>query len=247
MRDLSANIARYMRDRRIADYATITHGAGIAGLDAEACAQAMAEGALLGLYRFDRHKKPDDDAFAVETMRIVENDNAKAAALQRAVERGVDHRRGGVLRARSGERARQRADTDGAGRARRGDGADVGLGCKIFDRADVEEMGMGSFLGVAQGSAQPPQFIMLAYQGGVESKPLGLVGKGITFDTGGISIKPTEGMQEMKGDMSGGGAVIAAMRAIARLKPKINVTALVPATENMPSGTAIKPATCCAR
>jgi leucyl aminopeptidase len=102
-------------------------------------------------------------------------------------------------------------------------------------------MGMGSFLGVAQGSAQPPQLIMLTYHGGGESKPLGLIGKGITFDTGGISIKPNEGMQEMKGDMSGGGAVIAAMMAIARLKPKVNVTALVPATENMPSGTAVKP------
>jgi leucyl aminopeptidase len=100
---------------------------------------------------------------------------------------------------------------------------------------------MGSFLGVARGSAQPPKFIILTYNGGVEGKPVGLLGKGITFDTGGISIKPSDSMLEMKGDMSGGGSVIAAMMAIARLKPRINVTALIPATENMPGGNATKP------
>jgi leucyl aminopeptidase len=102
-------------------------------------------------------------------------------------------------------------------------------------------MGMGSFLGVARGSAQPPKFIVLTYQGAGEAKPIGLVGKGITFDTGGISIKPAAGMEEMKGDMSGGACVIAAMQAIARLKPRVNVTALIPTTENMPGGNATKP------
>jgi leucyl aminopeptidase len=100
---------------------------------------------------------------------------------------------------------------------------------------------MGAFLGVAKGSAQPPKFMVITYNGGVETKALGLIGKGITFDTGGISIKPAANMEEMKGDMSGGAAVIAAMGAIARLKPRINVTAIVPATENMPGGSATKP------
>jgi len=110
----------------------------------------------------------------------------------------------------------------------------------VHDRAWAREQGMGSFLGVAQGSAPPPAFIVLRYHGG-GSTHLALVGKGITFDTGGISIKPAAGMEEMKGDMSGGAAVIAAIGAIARLKPAIEVTAVVPATENMPSGSAIKP------
>jgi leucyl aminopeptidase len=118
---------------------------------------------------------------------------------------------------------------------------DAGLGCKILDRAKAEEMGMGAFLGVARGSEQPPMFIVLTYAGGGDAKPVGLVGKGITFDTGGISLKPSDGMLEMKGDMSGGGAVIATMMALAKLKPHINVTALVPATENMPGGNATKP------
>jgi leucyl aminopeptidase len=116
-----------------------------------------------------------------------------------------------------------------------------GLGCRIFERGECETMGMGAFLGVARGSQQPPKFIVLTYQGAGDAKPVGLIGKGITFDTGGISIKPAAGMEEMKGDMSGGAAVIAAMMAIARLKPAINVTALVPATENMPGGNATKP------
>jgi leucyl aminopeptidase len=241
VRDLSADVARFMRGKRVADFATITHGAGIAGLDAGACAQAIAEGALLGLYQFDRHKKTDEDAFDVQAMRIVEHDHAKVAALERAAERGV-------IAADAANFARDLANEPGnvltptefAARAETM-AREAGLGCKIFDREEASKMGMGSFLGVAQGSAQPPKFIVLTYQGAGEAKPLGLVGKGITFDTGGISIKTNEGMQEMKGDMSGGGAVIAAMMALARLKPKINVTALVPATENMPSGTAIKP------
>jgi len=106
----------------------------------------------------------------------------------------------------------------------------------------MQELGMRALLGVAQGSQQPPKFIILNYKGGDSSKlDLILVGKGITFDSGGISIKPSEGMGEMKGDMAGGAAVIASMGAIAQLKPGINVTALIPATENLPSGNALKP------
>jgi leucyl aminopeptidase len=101
---------------------------------------------------------------------------------------------------------------------------------------------MGAFLGVAQGSSRPPVLIVLSYRGGRGKQvELGLVGKGITFDSGGISIKPSEGMEQMKGDMAGGAAVIAALGAVAELKPAINVTAIVPACENLPSGSALKP------
>jgi leucyl aminopeptidase len=107
----------------------------------------------------------------------------------------------------------------------------------------MQELGMGGLLGVAQGSAEPPKFIILRYRGAPDStdKGMALVGKGITFDTGGISLKPAERMHEMKGDMAGAAAVLAAMQAIAALKPRMNVTALVPSTENMPSGTAYRP------
>jgi leucyl aminopeptidase len=100
---------------------------------------------------------------------------------------------------------------------------------------------MGALLGVAAGSVQEPRFIVLRYQGAGSGAPVALVGKGITFDTGGISIKPAENMGEMKGDMAGGAAVIAAMGAIGKLKPRVNVIGVVPATENMPSGSATRP------
>jgi len=107
----------------------------------------------------------------------------------------------------------------------------------------MQELGMGGLLAVAQGSAAPPKFIILRYRGAPQSKEMGiaLVGKGITFDSGGLSLKTAEQMQNMKTDMAGAAAVVGAMYAIAALKPAINVTALVPATENMPSGTAYRP------
>jgi leucyl aminopeptidase len=119
---------------------------------------------------------------------------------------------------------------------------EAGLECTVLDQEDMVELGMGGLLGVAQGSHQHPKFIILHYRGvPATESAIGFVGKGITFDTGGISIKPAAGMEEMKGDMSGGAAVIAALRALGRLKPRINVTGIVPATENMPGGGAIKP------
>jgi leucyl aminopeptidase len=116
------------------------------------------------------------------------------------------------------------------------------LELKVFDREDMEAMGMGALLGVAKGSNQPPKLIILTYKGDEHSeKALGFLGKGITFDSGGISIKPSEGMEEMKDDMAGAAAAMTAVVAIAQLKPKINVTAVIPTAENLPSGTALKP------
>lgn len=241
VRELSANVSRFLRGKRIERYDTLAHGAGIGGLDAAACAQAIAEGAVLGLYRFDRHKRPDDDATQLTAVTIVEHDAARIDAMRRAAERGlIVAEAANFARDLANEPGNVLTPTEFAARAE-AMARDAGLGCHIYDRDWAESMGMGSFLGVARGSAQPPKFIMLTYQGGGEAKPVGLVGKGITFDTGGISIKPANKMEEMKGDMSGGACVIAAMQAIARLKPRINVTALVPATENMPGGNATKP------
>jgi leucyl aminopeptidase len=119
----------------------------------------------------------------------------------------------------------------------------VGLGWEVHSTEKIKELQMGAFWSVAQGSAEPPALIVLRYEpeGVTEGPVLGLVGKGITFDSGGISIKPSANMEEMKTDMAGGAAMIAAMRAIALLKPKVRVIAVICATENMPSGTAQKP------
>jgi leucyl aminopeptidase len=117
-----------------------------------------------------------------------------------------------------------------------------GLKVEVLDRKDIEKLGMGAFLAVAQGSEEPPKFIVLRYQGaGKKDAPTVLVGKGITFDTGGISIKPSAEMDEMKFDMGGAASVLGTFRAIAELKPKINVVGLIPTCENMPDGRAIKP------
>jgi leucyl aminopeptidase len=113
---------------------------------------------------------------------------------------------------------------------------------EVFDKEQIQNLKMGGLLGVAQGSQQPPKFIVLKYQGkDTGAADIALVGKGITFDSGGISIKPSEHMGDMKGDMAGGAAVMGAIAAIALLKPKINVAAIIPATENMPGGTAMRP------
>jgi leucyl aminopeptidase len=121
--------------------------------------------------------------------------------------------------------------------------AEEGLGCEILDRDRMKQLGMGALLGVAQGSAQPPALIVLRYQPEKASGDghLGLVGKGVTFDTGGISIKPSASMDEMKYDMCGGATMLGAMKAIARLKPSIPVTALIPTVENMPGSRAQRP------
>jgi leucyl aminopeptidase len=120
--------------------------------------------------------------------------------------------------------------------------AQYNLECTVLEREQMQELGMGALLGVAQGSHQAPKFIVLEYEGDSSSgRTLGLVGKGITFDSGGISIKLSEGMADMKGDMAGGATVIATLRALAELKPMINVTGLIPATENLPGGAALKP------
>jgi len=120
---------------------------------------------------------------------------------------------------------------------------ETGLKCEVYGADKIKELKMGAFWGVAQGSDEPPALIVMRYEpAGAPEKPvLGLVGKGITFDTGGISIKPADGMEKMKYDMAGGATMIGTMRAIALLKPKVKVIGIVCATENMPSGKAQKP------
>ena len=122
--------------------------------------------------------------------------------------------------------------------------AEVGLKCEVFGKEKLHELKMGAFWSVSQGSAEPPALIVMRYEPAkiaADAPVIGLVGKGITFDTGGISIKPADGMEKMKYDMAGGAAMIGAMRAIALLKPNVKVIGIVCAAENMPSGTAQKP------
>lgn len=244
VRRVSSEVLRYLRRRGISSAATIAHGAGIGGLGPDEAGQAIAEGALLGLYRFDRyHTNGDGGDGDFEQLIIAEMDADRARAIGAGVERGKAMADATMIaRNMVNEPANIMTPTAMAETARRV-ADDNGLGFEVLDNSRMKEMGMGAFMGVAQGSEEPAKLIILTYEGDPEhpENNLGLIGKGITFDTGGISIKPAAGMESMKGDMAGGASVIAAMQIIAQLQPKINVTGMVGATENMPGGSAQRP------
>ena len=242
IRGVTAEACRFVRRVGAKQVATIAHGAGVGGIDAEKSAQAVTEGALLGLYRFRRHKTKEEDTKEIEQLLIVEREEKKVSILERGCARGrIMAEATNLARDMANEPGNYMTPTNMAEIAQ-GIADEWGLDCSILEQADMEKLGMGALLGVARGSTQPPKLIILRYKGRKKSKAsLGLVGKGITFDSGGISIKPSEKMGDMKGDMAGGAAVIAVMRAIGELRPKINVTALIPATENLPDGSAYKP------
>src|SRR2546421_1990688 len=206
--------------------------------------QAQVEGALLGLYTFKKYQHSNDNGNGrgIRKISIVAGEANKEDVLGESVRRGSTLAEAtNFARDLVNEPPNVLTPTELANRASTM-ARQFGLECEILDRPQMQELGMGGLLAVAQGSVEPPKFIILRYRG-VDStdKGMALVGKGITFDTGGISIKPAAGMDEMKGDMAGAAAVIGAMQAIAQLKPAINVTALVSTTENMPSGTAYRP------
>jgi leucyl aminopeptidase len=199
----------------------------------------------MGAYRFRKYKNgasPEDETSDIEALTIVEQDDSKLDAIRRGVERGtVLAQAANHTRDMANEPANELPPSALADRAK-ALADDAGLECEVLSDAQIKEMGMGALIGVGIGSTQPPRFVILKYKGDPGSdKALGLLGKGITFDSGGISIKPAAGMEAMKGDMSGAAAVISTMWAVGKLKPKINVTCLVPTAENMPSGSATRP------
>jgi leucyl aminopeptidase len=240
IRGIAGEFCRALRKLNCHKIATILHGAGIGGVELEASAEAIAEGALLGLYSFTKYKKPEYED--IEEMLIVVREKEKVPILEPATGKGMTVALAtNLARDMVNEPANYMTPSQMAEEAKE-IASKYNLEFKVFDREDMEAMGMGALLGVAKGSNQPPKLITLSYKGDKRSeKALGFLGKGITFDSGGISIKASEGMDEMKGDMAGAAAVMMALGAIAQLKPKINITAIIPATENLPSGTAFKP------
>ncbi len=243
VRNLSAEVARACRRPSVKTVATIVHGAGIGGLDPDACAQALAEGALLGAYQFLRYKtEADDDKAEIGRLTIVEHDGSKVAGMEAAANRGrVLAEATNLARDLANEPANNLNPTDLAGRAAEVASA-PNLELEVMEEEEMAAKGMGSLLSVARGSVQPAKLVRISYKGrGGEGYDLALVGKGITFDTGGISIKPAQGMEAMKADMTGAASVIAAMQAVAALAPKADILAIAPCTENMPGGNATRP------
>ena len=215
--------------------------AGPEAQDPSALAAAAVEGAILASYRFDRYKSKkggdEDSPKLLEELTVVGDDG-----LGEAVEAAR-------VAAEAENFARELQDLPSnvvtpsylAGRARAIADEHASVTCEVLGREQIAEKEMGGLVAVSQGSAEEPQLIVLRYEAGGDGETLALVGKGVTFDSGGISIKPSGGMHEMKMDMSGAAAVLEAVSAIAKLEIPINVLAVIPSTENMPSGTAVKP------
>jgi leucyl aminopeptidase len=208
------------------------------GLAATTAADALVTGTILAAYRFDRFKSGDgDDSARLDSLTLLAPAEVADAAERARIAAEAQNR----ARDLQGTPANFATPTFLAERAEEIAAGSDALSVEVLGRAELEEKGMGGLLAVSQGGPQEPKLIVLRYAGGGSGPTLGLVGKGVTFDTGGISLKPGAGMQEMKYDMSGAAAVLEAVAAIAELGLAVDLVAVVPATENMPSGTAIKP------
>jgi len=199
---------------------------------------AAVEGAILADYNPDAYQTNKKEVQVVERFSV-----AGASAPDEAAETGrIIAEAQNFTRGLANEPG-NRLTPSGMASAAQKMAAEFGLECEVLDRGLMQDLGMGALLGVAQGSDEPPFLIVLRYRprNPLEGAHLGLVGKGVTFDTGGISIKPSEGMEKMRYDMSGGAAVIGALRAIAQLKPRVTVTGIIPTVENMPGARAQRP------
>ena len=237
LRKLAGASVRTLKGKSVRTFAFALPENGLASQDA---ARAVVEGAFVGNFEPDYYKSDRKDQ-QIDAITIVAKDDQhsleealRAARIvgesQNFIRDLVNEPSNRMTPTILGERAKKMA-------------AEVGLKCEVYGADKLKELKMGAFWGVAQGSDEPPALIVLRYEpeGAAQDVHLGLIGKGITFDTGGISIKPADGMEKMKYDMAGGATMIGTMRAIALLQPKVKVTAVICATENMPSGKAQKP------
>jgi len=243
-RKLAVAVGLWARQRRIARAAFVMRADASGGASTAQMAQAIAEGLTLAEFDGGSHKTREHDVYAPPAWTVVaaggeEPATQAAEAIARGrvlgecsnLARGLANEPGNTLTPQ--EFARRAAAV----------ASEAGVAVEILDETQIARLGMGLLMGVARGSDEPPRMIVFRYDppGAPPAPVLGLVGKGVTFDTGGISIKPADGMERMKDDMAGGAAVACAMRAIALLRAPIRVIGVVPATENMPSGRAVKP------
>jgi leucyl aminopeptidase len=239
LRRVAANVAKRARSLGIREAAFALpspEGAGIEG-----SARAAAEGATLGLYRFTRYKtggKEAEDDRELEALGLVHDD--EAAAL-RGVDIGVKAAAATLLARDLANEPSNAATPEYLAAKAREVAERYGMETKVLDRAHIEAEGLVGLATVGRSAENEPRFIAVEHKKGGDAAPIVLVGKAVTFDSGGISIKPSSGMENMKFDMSGGAAVLGAMEAVGALDLPLNVVALVPATENLPGGDAFKP------
>ncbi len=241
LRQAAARAAQRVREFQRDRFAALLYAGK--RLAPEVAAQATVEGTILGLYRFMVYKtdRKDEPPEISEMTVLVENDRQVRPARSGA-ERGRIIAEAVNLSRDLGNQPSNILTPTRLAQIAQEIAAEAGLTCEVLEREQMERLGMGALLGVARGSHEPPKLITLTYTGGrPKDRPLALVGKTITFDTGGISLKPSDKMEQMKDDMLGGAAVLCAMKVAAQFKLPVNIVGLMPATENMPGGHAIKP------
>ena len=240
LRRAAGAAARFLRPKSISQFVFL---ADAPGLEPAAQAAAAVEGAVVADFEADKYKTEKKEQKRIERLELAGLDHALESRLSETIHRSrILAESQNFARDLINEPSNRMTPTILAEQARLM-AAETGLECEIFGRDKIEELKMGAFAAVARGSAEPPALIVLRYTpaGAPERPLLGFIGKGITFDTGGISIKPSEGMEKMKYDMAGGASMIAVLRAIALLRPPLKAMAVIAATENMPGGRAQKP------
>lgn len=243
VRTASATAAKELQKLKgVKTYATVVHGAGIGAVDVAAASQALAEGTLMATYRVHKYRRKRDD-ITLNDVLIVEFDGGKMKAVEAGVTRGEIIARA-VCKARDLVSEPPNILTPGELSARvRRMAEDVGMQYAVLGEEEMQQNGMNLILAVSAGSQHEAQLVIVEHapEGHETEQPIILMGKGVTFDTGGISIKPADEMWRMKNDMGGAATVIAAMEAIARLNLPRRVIGVAPVVENMPDGKAFRP------
>jgi leucyl aminopeptidase len=237
---MAGTAARFLRARNAKSIAIVSRGEG----DAQDLAATVVEGAIMGLFEPDKYRTIDKEGRQIDRL-VVLIEGANKDSIARGVERGkIIGESVNYTRDLANEPGAYLTPTIMAERAREM-AKEFGLSFDVLDEEQMEREGMGSLLSVSRGSEEPAKLIILKYSPGSggtkKNELLAFVGKGITFDSGGISLKPGENMELMKYDMTGGATVMGALRAIAQLKPPIPILGVVPCSENLPSGRATKP------
>jgi len=240
LRKIGGTAVRTIKAKDLTSFA-MAAPAGVS-FSAEDAVKSIVEGAYVGSFDPDYYKSDRKDQ-KIDELTVIAPSGSDSKSLQSAIEIGTTIGEAqNFTRDLVNEPGNRMTPTILADRAEKMC-EETGLKCEIYGPDKIKELKMGAFWSVAQGSEEEPRLIIMRYEpAGAPEKPvLGLVGKGVTFDSGGISIKPSDGMEKMKYDMAGGASMIGAMRAIAQLKPNVRVIGIVCATENMPSGSAQKP------
>jgi leucyl aminopeptidase len=243
IRQAMGSAAKRVRQAKVGSFAVMLPTVKPNRMSWAEVAQAMVEGAILGSYQFTHYRSEAASGQDIAEMRILALQKDQLRQVTEGVRRGIataeatvfvrdlcNHPSNVLTPARVADEAKTIAKTEG-------------VAIKILEQKEMEQLGMGALLGVSRGSQEPPKFIILEYNGTKkkDERPVVLVGKTITFDTGGISLKPAENMEHMKADMTGGAEVLASIRAAARLKLPLRLISILPVAENMPGGRAMKP------